>query len=109
MHVNNILLTVVDTGRRSGAAREKHHGRMIDMANEKNIKDLFNATAYDRNGDKLGAVKEVFVDDNSGQPTFVEVGHGLFGMSSSVSPRCMPRARRKLATWLERRRMSSKL
>ena len=56
MHVNNILLTVVDTGRRSGAAREKHHGRMIDMATEKNIKDLFNATAYDRNGDKLGAV-----------------------------------------------------
>lgn len=86
MHVNNILLTVVDTGRRSGAAREKHHGRMIDMANEKNIKDLFNATAYDRNGDKLGAVKEVFVDDNSGQPTFVEVGHGLFGMSSSLVP-----------------------
>ena len=86
MHVNNILLTVVDTGRRSGAAREKHHGRMIDMATEKNIKDLFNATAYDRNGDKLGAVKEVFVDDNSGQPTFVEVGHGLFGMSSSLVP-----------------------
>lgn len=86
MHVNNILLTVVDTGRPSGAAREKHHGRMIDMANEKNIKDLFNATAYDRNGDKLGAVKEVFVDDNSGQPTFVEVGHGLFGMSSSLVP-----------------------
>lgn len=56
------------------------------MTTEKNIKDLFNATAYDRNGDKLGAVKEVFVDDNSGQPTFVEVGHGLFGMSSSLVP-----------------------
>lgn len=56
------------------------------MTTEKNIKDLFNATAYDRNGDKLGAVKEVYVDDNSGQPTFVEVGHGLFGMSSSLVP-----------------------
>ncbi|MFO6505434.1 PRC and DUF2382 domain-containing protein [Corynebacterium freneyi] len=56
------------------------------MNTEKNIKDLFNATAYDRNGDKLGAVKEVYVDDNSGQPTFVEVGHGLFGMSSSLVP-----------------------
>lgn len=56
------------------------------MATEKNIKDLFNATAYDRNGDKLGAVKEIYVDDNSGQPTFVEVGHGLFGMSSSLVP-----------------------
>ncbi len=52
----------------------------------KNIKDLFNATAYDNSGDKLGSVKEVFVDDNTGQPTFVEVNHGLFGMSSSLVP-----------------------
>ena len=51
-----------------------------------NIKDLFNATAYDNSGDKLGSVKEVFVDDNTGQPTFVEVNHGLFGMSSSLVP-----------------------
>ena len=52
----------------------------------KNIKDLFNATAYDKAGEKLGSVKEVFVDEQSGQPTFVEVNHGLFGMSSSLVP-----------------------
>lgn len=52
----------------------------------KNIKDLFNATAYDKTGDKLGSVKEVFVDEQSGQPTFVEVNHGLFGMNSSLVP-----------------------
>lgn len=52
----------------------------------KNIKDLFNATAYDKNGEKLGDVNEVFVDDQSGQPTFVEVNHGLFGMNSSLVP-----------------------
>lgn len=52
----------------------------------KNIKDLFNATAYDNNGEKLGDVNEVFVDDQSGQPTFVEVNHGLFGMNSSPVP-----------------------
>lgn len=56
------------------------------MANQNNIRDLFNTTAYDRAGDKLGDVQEVFVDDNSGQPTFVEVKHGLFGMSSSLVP-----------------------
>ena len=39
---------------------------MIDMANEKNIM-IFNAT-YDRNGDKLGAVKEVF-DDTPASPS----------------------------------------
>ena len=53
---------------------------------DKNIKDLFNATAYDKTGDKLGSVKEVFVDEQSGQPTFVEVNHGLFGMNSSLVP-----------------------
>ena len=52
----------------------------------KNTKDLFNATAYDKNGEKLGDVNEVFVDDQSGQPTFVEVNHGLFGMNSSLVP-----------------------
>ncbi|NLZ58465.1 MAG: PRC and DUF2382 domain-containing protein, partial [Corynebacterium sp.] len=52
----------------------------------RNIDDLFNATAYDNNGDKLGSVKEVYINDTSGQPEFVEVGHGLFGMSSSLVP-----------------------
>ena len=52
----------------------------------KNIKDLFGATAYDKAGEKLGSVKEVFVDEQTGQPTFVEVNHGLFGMNSSLVP-----------------------
>lgn len=56
------------------------------MTTERQIRDLFDATAYDRDGDKLGSVKEVFLDERTGQPTFVEVGHGLFGMSSSVVP-----------------------
>lgn len=53
---------------------------------KKNVQDLFDATAYDKDGDKLGSVKQVFVDDNTGQPTFAEVSHGLFGMSSSIVP-----------------------
>lgn len=56
------------------------------MTTQKNIRDLFNTTAFDSKGDKLGDVQEVFVDDHSGQPTFVEVKHGLFGMSSSLVP-----------------------
>lgn len=56
------------------------------MTTEKNLKDLFNATAYDKDGDKLGAVKEIFVDDDTGQPACAEVGHGLFGMASSLVP-----------------------
>lgn len=56
------------------------------MTAQNNIRDLFNTTAFDNNGDKLGEVQEVFVDDHSGKPTFVEVKHGLFGMSSSLVP-----------------------
>jgi uncharacterized protein (TIGR02271 family) len=52
----------------------------------RNIQDLTRATAYDKNGDKLGSVKQVYVNDATGQPDFVEVGHGLFGMSSSLVP-----------------------
>lgn len=51
-----------------------------------NVKDLLTATAYDNNGDKVGDVNEVFVDDSSGQPTFVDVNHGLFGISNSLVP-----------------------
>ena len=52
----------------------------------RNIQDLANATAYDKSGDKLGSVKQVYINDSTGQPDFVEVGHGLFGMGSSLVP-----------------------
>ena len=52
----------------------------------RNIHDLTTATAYDRDGEKLGSVKEVYINDSTGQPDFVELGHGLFGMSSSIVP-----------------------
>lgn len=52
----------------------------------KNIHDLSTATAYDSDNEKLGAVTEVFINDATGQPDFVEVGHGLFGMNSSLVP-----------------------
>lgn len=56
------------------------------MAENKNVQDLLNATAFDSHNDKLGGVKEVFLDAETDQPFFVEVGHGLFGMSSSLVP-----------------------
>lgn len=52
----------------------------------RNIQELTTATAFDKDGEKLGSVKEVYLNDHTGQPDFVEVGHGLFGMSSSLVP-----------------------
>lgn len=56
------------------------------MANNREIRELLDATAYDVDGDKLGGVKEVYINDASGQPDFIEVNHGLFGMGSSLVP-----------------------
>lgn len=56
------------------------------MTDKRNIQDLLNATAFDAQGEKLGKINNLFVDDKTGQPTFVEVNHGLFGMSSSLVP-----------------------
>ncbi|AWB82687.1 photosystem reaction center subunit H [Corynebacterium yudongzhengii] len=56
------------------------------MANNRQIRELLDATAYDVDGEKLGSVNEVFINDISGQPDFIEVNHGLFGMSSSLVP-----------------------
>lgn len=57
-----------------------------NMTTKQDIKSLHSATAYDLNGEKLGKINELFVDDKTGQPTFAEVSHGLFGFSSSIVP-----------------------
>ncbi|SES16150.1 PRC and DUF2382 domain-containing protein [Corynebacterium cystitidis] len=56
------------------------------MSTPSSIEQLTNATVYDANGDKLGAISDVFVNDASGRPDFIEVNHGLFGMNSSIVP-----------------------
>ena len=56
------------------------------MADFNRIEDLANATAYDVDGDKVGGVKDVYVNDTTGQPDFVSVSHGLFGGGDSIVP-----------------------
>lgn len=54
--------------------------------NKKEIHELRGATAYDSNHEELGRVEEVYVNDRTGQPDFVEISHHLFERSSSVVP-----------------------
>ncbi|GAB3946130.1 PRC and DUF2382 domain-containing protein [Corynebacterium tapiri] len=56
------------------------------MATNHEIRELLEATAYDADGEKLGKVNEVYINDTSGQPDFIEVNHGLFGLGSSLVP-----------------------
>ena len=56
------------------------------MADQKFIQAVLESTAFDKNGDKVGKIGQLFVDSNSGEPTFVAVNTGLFGRNSSLVP-----------------------
>jgi uncharacterized protein (TIGR02271 family) len=44
------------------------------------------ATAYGADGEKLGKVGQVYLDDQTGQPSWLTVSTGLFGTSQSFVP-----------------------
>lgn len=44
------------------------------------------ATAFDPSGDKIGSVGQVYLDDATGEPTWVTVNTGFFGTSQSFAP-----------------------
>jgi uncharacterized protein (TIGR02271 family) len=50
------------------------------------IDRLHDADAYDREGDRIGSVDRVYLDDTTDEPTFALVNTGLFGMKSSFVP-----------------------
>ncbi|MBT2501189.1 DUF2382 domain-containing protein [Curtobacterium sp. ISL-83] len=56
------------------------------MINSTSVNSLFDARVVDNAGDKVGTVKQVYLDDDSGQPLFVSVATGLFGTSESFVP-----------------------
>jgi len=43
-------------------------------------------TLYDRDGDKIGKVDQIYLDRETGEPTFVAVKTGLFGTKSTLVP-----------------------
>jgi len=49
------------------------------------IQSLHGRDVYDRKGDKIGTVGQVYAD-NSGQPSWASVNTGLFGMNESLMP-----------------------
>ena len=50
------------------------------------IDRLQDANVYDTNGDKVGSVGQVYLDDATNEPTFVTVKTGLFGMKETFVP-----------------------
>jgi uncharacterized protein (TIGR02271 family) len=50
------------------------------------IQSLRGAEVYDRDGDKIGKVEEIFLDSDTQQPEWVAVATGLFGGKLSFVP-----------------------
>lgn len=56
------------------------------MMDDAAIARMTGATVFDNSGDKIGKIGAIFLDDDSGQPSFATVSTGLFGMSESFVP-----------------------
>ena len=56
------------------------------MLQQDQIQQAIGSTAYDSNGEKIGTVRQVFLDDETGHPEFATVNTGLFGTNESYVP-----------------------
>ncbi|OMQ14697.1 photosystem reaction center subunit H [Modestobacter sp. VKM Ac-2676] len=56
------------------------------MITEQDIHTVIGTTAVDADGDKLGKVGQVYLDDSTGRPEWATVSTGLFGTSETFVP-----------------------
>jgi uncharacterized protein (TIGR02271 family) len=56
------------------------------MATLEDVKTWRGRTAYDRDGEKIGKIEDVYLDRNSGEPEWLAVKTGLFGSNVSFVP-----------------------
>ena len=63
------------------------------MFTQEEAQDLTGATAYDQTGQKVGQVATVYQDQATGQPEWLTVRTGLFGMKETFVPLALARLR----------------
>jgi uncharacterized protein (TIGR02271 family) len=56
------------------------------MLDQGQIDQVAGSDAYGSDGNKIGSVGQVYLDDQTGQPAWVTVNTGLFGMNESFIP-----------------------
>lgn len=56
------------------------------MITQDQIPSALDHPVYDSDGNKLGEAKHVFLDDATGQPEWVSIKTGIFGMNESFVP-----------------------
>jgi len=53
---------------------------------QEQLRDVIGATAYDRDGDKIGKIGHVYYDDDTDQPKWITVNTGFLGTSENFVP-----------------------
>ncbi|MGX7824629.1 DUF2382 domain-containing protein [Actinokineospora sp. 24-640] len=56
------------------------------MINQAELDRVYDCDVVDAHGEKIGSIKQVWLDDRTGAPLWAEVGSGLFGMRDSFIP-----------------------
>src|SRR5215212_5228728 len=56
------------------------------MISRDSVQTLIGGTAYTNDGDKIGSIGTVYLDNASGEPAWVTVKTGLFGSNESFVP-----------------------
>src|SRR3712207_8458252 len=56
------------------------------MITETQIQQVIGTTAVDADGDKIGKISEVYLDDETGRPEWATVHTGLFGTKETFVP-----------------------
>src|SRR5918912_4335490 len=56
------------------------------MISRDSARTLIGGTAYTADGDKIGSIGQVYLDNDSGEPAWVTVKTGLLGSSESFVP-----------------------
>ena len=56
------------------------------MISRDSVQTLIGGTAYTSDGDKIGSIGTVYLDNSSGEPAWVTVKTGLFGSNESFVP-----------------------
>lgn len=56
------------------------------MFSDAEVDQIRGAVVFDRTGHRIGDVDHVFLDDSTGDPMWVSVNTGLFGLHTSLAP-----------------------
>lgn len=56
------------------------------MTTDERFDTILDSTVIDQDGDKIGKVGQLFLDDQNGEPTWVTVSTGLFGTKETFVP-----------------------